>query len=179
MGQKHRDQKVLDCIPIYLEGRVANLEQYMWINDVLITGLKIKPRLYAKLSPRTESWTLDSVEQQVTFYSPKELSWIDLDACHTLHIWNSSDRPAVILQFTNRQYMKALLKQDRKQNGADVFINTHLAKRNVDTARKSLQLKKQRKIRNSLTSNPKVSVNGTAEEAKVISSKNFAELDKF
>lgn len=33
----------------YLEYRVAELEQYTRINDVVITGLQVKPRSYARV----------------------------------------------------------------------------------------------------------------------------------
>ncbi|KAJ8401986.1 hypothetical protein AAFF_G00372210, partial [Aldrovandia affinis] len=32
----------------YLENRVADLEQYTRMNDIIVTGLRIKPRSYAK-----------------------------------------------------------------------------------------------------------------------------------
>lgn len=38
-----KDRRVAD-----LESRVAELEQYSRINDVIVTGLRIKPRSYAR-----------------------------------------------------------------------------------------------------------------------------------
>ncbi|KAK7939950.1 hypothetical protein WMY93_003276 [Mugilogobius chulae] len=59
-----------------LEGRIADLEQYSRINDVVITGLDIKPRSYARAAASQGEPTqpdLDSTENQViTFLNSKD-----------------------------------------------------------------------------------------------------------
>ena len=75
----------------YLENRVSDLEQYSRMNDVIITGLKIKPRSYSHAltkDKRVESPDHEeSTEEQVTaFLIVKNIS-IDkrnIEACHTL-----------------------------------------------------------------------------------------------
>ncbi|CAJ1079909.1 hypothetical protein NQZ68_021763 [Xyrichtys novacula] len=86
----------------YLEGRVADLEQYTQVNDVIITGLKIKPRSYARAVTKDGGEEpgepdADSAEQQVAdFLKSKgvELDCKYIEACHPLHRRNG---PAVIL----------------------------------------------------------------------------------
>ncbi|KAL7394751.1 hypothetical protein ABVT39_003443 [Epinephelus coioides] len=173
----------------YLESRVADLEQYSRINDAIVTGLKINPRSYARAVATDnggEPGELDanSMEKQVAdFLQSKgiELDCSIIEACHPLPRRNASNRPAVILRFANRKHKIALLKQGRKLKGTDVFINEHLAKHNADIARRTRQLKKQRKIQNTWTSNCKVFIklNGAPEEAKVICIRNIMDLDKF
>lgn len=57
---------------VYLESRVAELEQYTSISDVIITGLRIKPRSYAHVV------TVDNGGDQVfnrwlPFFNPRGL----------------------------------------------------------------------------------------------------------
>lgn len=169
-----------------LEQRVDELEQYSRINDVIIAGIKIRPRSYARaVNPDSELSELDtqSVEQQVaSFFESKgiELDLEDIEACHPLPTRNLRP-PAVILRFTNRKKKISLLKQGRKLKGTDVYINEHLTKRNADIARKARQLKKQRKIQQTWVSNCKIFIklNGTPEEAKVLVVRNLNDLDKY
>ncbi|KAJ8385436.1 hypothetical protein AAFF_G00188880 [Aldrovandia affinis] len=40
---------------VYLENRVSDLEQYSWMNDVIISGLVIRPRNYLRAVKGTRS----------------------------------------------------------------------------------------------------------------------------
>lgn len=74
----------------YLESRVADLEQYTRVNDVIITGLQVKPRSYARaVTPdggkMTAKMDVNSTEQQaVAFLQSKgvELNGDTIEACH-------------------------------------------------------------------------------------------------
>lgn len=75
----------------FLEAHVSDLEQYTRMNDVLITGLKIKPRSYAHAvngEMRDESADRDdSTEAQVTaFLHDKNMSINrhNIEACHII-----------------------------------------------------------------------------------------------
>lgn len=95
----------------YLENRVADLEQYTRMNDVIITGLRIKPRSYARAvaadnvgGPGEED--VNSTEHQVvTFLRSKgvEVDYNNIEACHPLPRKNDSDKPAIIVRFANRK----------------------------------------------------------------------------
>ncbi|KAL4006238.1 SH2 domain protein 2A [Sarotherodon galilaeus] len=173
----------------YLENRVADLEQYTRINDVIITGLRIKPRSYARAvaadnvgGPGEED--VNSTELQVVIFLRSkgvEVDYNNIEACHPLPRKNDSDKPAIIVRFANRKHKTALLKQGKKLKGSDVFMNEHLTKRNADIARKARYLKKQGKIQNTWTTNCKVFIklNGTPEQAKVLVIRNMEELDKY
>lgn len=91
---------------VYLERRVAELEQYTRVNDVIVTGLRIKPQSYARAvtadsrgEPREQDTS--SVEQQVAaFLQPKgiELDSNNIEACHPLPRRNDKDNPAIIMR---------------------------------------------------------------------------------
>lgn len=173
----------------YLENRVADLEQYTRMNDVIITGLRIKPRSYARAvaadnvgRPGEEDGNSTEL-QVVTFLRSKgvEVDYNNIEACHPLPRKNDSDKPAIIVRFANRKHKTALLKQGKKLKGSDVFMNEHLIKRNADIARKARYLKKQGKIQNTWTTNCKVFIklNGTPEQAKVLVIRNMEELGKY
>lgn len=160
---------------------------YSRVNDVVVTGIKIRPRSYARAvaEPSGEPSDLEtsSVEQQVAAYLQGkgiELDLEHIEACHPLPT-RTGRPPAIIMRFTNRKKKTALLKQGRKLKGTDVFINEHLTRRNSDIARKARQLKKQGKIQHTWTNNCKIFIklNGTPEDAKVLVVRNIEDLDKY
>ena len=171
-----------------LEACVSDLEQYTRMNDVLITGLKIKPRSYAhalKGDVQAESVDHDdSTEAQVTaFLHDKNISINrhNIEACHIILSRNQSDNHIVIVRFPNRKHKIDLLRQGRKLKGTNVYINEHLTKMNADIARKARFLKKQGKIQATWSSNCKVFVklNGPPEQARVMCIRSIEQLDKF
>lgn len=173
----------------YLESRVADLEQYTRINDIVITGLPIKPRSYARAvsagSEGEPGCELDasSTEQQVAAFLQSKgiaLDYNQVEACHPLPRRNNNDKPAVILRFVNRKYKVALLKQGKMLKGTDVYINEHLTKTNADIARKARYLRRLKKIQSTWTRNCKIFIklNGSPEEAKVLMVRSIEELEK-
>ncbi|MEQ2218812.1 hypothetical protein XENOCAPTIV_008504 [Xenoophorus captivus] len=173
-----------------LENRVADLEQYTRMNEVIITGLHVRPHSYAsavagpcpagELSPRVT----ESTEEQVASFLLSKGIRLDCDsveACHPLPRRGNNDRLAIIMRFSNRKHKSALLKQGRLLKGSDVFINEHLTKKNGDIARKARFLRRQKKIRSTWTTNCKVFIKliGTPEEAKVLVVRDITELDKY
>lgn len=179
-----KEQRILE-----LERRVDELEQYTRINDVIITGIKIKPRSYARAVGATENGgepselETRSVEQQVASFLQNRGIEMDLDtieACHPLPTRNTRP-PAVIMRFTNRKKKVALLKQGSKLKGTDVYINEHLTKRNADIAKKARQLKKQGKIQHTWVNNCKIFIklNGTPEQAQVLVVRSMQDLVKY
>lgn len=170
-----------------LERRVDDLEQYTRINDVVITGLKIRPRSYARAVATDGGEPSDeetrSVEQQVASYLRTKGIEMDLEhieACHPLPT-RSERPPAVILRFISRKNKMALLKQGRKLKGTNVYMNEHLTKRNADIARRARLLKRQSKIQHTWVTNGKIFIklNGSPEEAKVVVVRNAEDLDKY
>lgn len=174
---------------VELENRVADLEQYSRINDVIVTGLRIKPRSYARAVTTDnggEPGEQDdrSAEQQVAavFHSKGiEVDLNNIEACHPLPRKSDGKTSTIIMRFVNRKHKSALLKQGRKLKGTNVFINEHLTKRNSDIARKARILKKQGKIQSTWTSNCKVLIklNGTPEHVKIVVIRNMEELDRY
>lgn len=172
-----------------LERRVEELEQYSRINDVVITGLNIRPRSYAKAvtssevdEPREQEES--SAESQVVTFLQSKGIHLDseyIEACHPLPRRSSNDTTTVIMRFANRKHKIALLRQGKLLKGTNVYINDHLIKKNGDIAKKARFLKKQGKIQRTWVFNCKIYIklNGTPEEAKVLVVKSMADLDKF
>lgn len=177
-----RDKKITE-----LEKKVEDLEQYSRINDVIVTGIKIKPRSYAHAvtSGNNEEPGLreeNSTEQQVaSFFASKNihLDVNTIDACHPLPTKNNM--PAVFLRFASRKNKVALMKQGKKLKGTNVYLNDHLIKRNADIAKKARIMRKQDKIQNTWVMNCKVYIKlkGTPEEAKVVIIRDIEELKKY
>ena len=171
-----------------LETRVSDLEQYTRRNDVIITGLVIKPRSYAwalngDASVADSAGHDDSAEAQVTAFLHDKQIAIDrrnIEACHIIPSKNLKDKHVVIARFANRKYKIDLLRQGRRLKGTNVYINEHLTKKNADIARQARVMKKQGKIQATWTSNCKVFVklNGIPEQAKVLCIWSIDQLEK-
>lgn len=169
-----------------LERRVDDLEQYSRINDVIISGIQIKPRSYARAVVGDDGEPGEqetrSVEQQVAADLQSrgiELDLEHIEACHPLR--QNSDKSIIIMRFANRRNKTALMKQRNKLKGSKVFINEHLTKKNADIAKKARYLKKQQRIQDTWVTNCKIFVklNGTSEGAKVLVVRSIEELDRF
>ena len=178
-----RDNKIEE-----LEKRLDEVEQYTRMEDVIISGLKVKPRTYARAAapnPEGNDEEQPSVEKQVIdFLKSKEIV-VDpsgIAACHTLPSKDRKANPVIIMRFANRRNKELLLKEGKKLKGTDVYINEHLTKKNADIAREARSLKKNKKIQGTWTRSCKVLIklNGeTAEEAKIIVVRDAKELDKY
>lgn len=179
-----KDKKIM-----MLENRIDDLEQYSRINDVIITGLKTKPRSYARALTASNGVELndqdeESVEQQViTFLNSKGviLDKDSIEACHSLPQRNKQTKPTIIISFANRKHKTGLLKQGKMLRGTDVFLNEHLTKKNAMLAREARLLRKQKKILSTWSNNCKVFVktNGTPEESKVVLIRSMEDLEKY
>uniref|UniRef100_A0A1A8UJK6 Uncharacterized protein n=1 Tax=Nothobranchius furzeri TaxID=105023 RepID=A0A1A8UJK6_NOTFU len=172
-----------------LQKRVDELEQYSRINDVVITGVDIKPRSYARAVANnngeepTET-DMNHVERQVTtFFHSKgiEISENNIEACHVLSSRNRKGKVSVLMRFVSRKMKNSLLKQAKKLKGSEVYVNEHLTKYNAEIAKKARFLRKQKKIQGTWTANCKIFVklNGTPEEAKILVIKSLEDLDQF
>ncbi len=171
----------------FLENRVSDLKQYSRMNDVIITGLTIKPQSYSKalkgVQQEDSAEHDDSTEAQVTtFLHDNDISVNrdDIEACHTIPTKDQRVKHVVIVRFANRKNKTDLLKQGRKLKGTNVYINEHLTKANADLAKQARFLKKKGKIQSTWTANCKVFVklNGSPEQAKVICIRSTEQLDK-
>lgn len=143
----------------HLENRVADLEQYTRMNDVIVTGLQVKPRSYARVVNNNSGGEHDELdmrsreEQVAAFLESKgiHLDTDNMEACHPLSRRSATDKPAVILRFINRKHKMTPLKQGKKLKGANVFMNDHLTKNKAEIARRAQYVKKLRKIANTWT----------------------------
>jgi len=174
-----------------LEKRIDNLEQYSRMEDVIITGLIIKPRSYARaavegrnISEDAQLEDLQTLEEQVlNFLAEKDVN-LDpnaITACHTLPRRNKAS-PAIILRFANRKQKTELMRQGKKLKGTSVYLNDHLTKKAAGIAREARILKKNGKIKATWTRNCKIFIqlNGrTPEQAKVILVREMKDLDQF
>ena len=184
---KERDLKIAE-----LEKRLDDVEQYTRMEDVIISGLKVKPRSYARAAaadgtvsedaPLEEQQTLEM--QVIAFFNDNDIvvDQHNIAACHTLPSKDRNVKPAIIMRFANRKYKDLLLKQGKKLKGTDVYINEHLTKKNGDIAKQARFLRKQKKIQSTWTRNCKVMIklNGdTPEVAKVLTVRDIKELDTY
>lgn len=173
-----------------LENRLADLEQYSRINDVMITGLEIRPRSYSQAVTGSRTDTNSdhegtTEEQVITFLQSKDIDIEkeNIEACHTLPVKNQRGKTVkspIIIRFTNRKHKIDLLKQGKNLKGTSVFINEHLTKKNADIAKKARSLKKQNKIQATWTMNCKVFIKtkNAPENARGLWIRSLEQLDK-
>lgn len=106
-----------------LESRVADLEQYSHMTEVIINGMEAKPRSYVKAvtadSGEPTGGDLESMEQQViTFLSSKgkSVNSKNIEACYPLQRKNQNEKLAVIIGFFSRKQNKTLLYCSRAES---------------------------------------------------------------
>ena len=175
-----------------LERRISELEQYSRIDDVIITGLKVRPRSYAKAVAEGGEVSEDApAEDQVTlemqvleFFEKKNINIeaSSISACHTLPRKDKTASPAIIMRFVSRVHKTALMMQGKKLKGTQVYVNEHLTKRNAEIAKEARILRKNGKIKSTWTRNCKVLVrlNGTTpEEAKTVTVRDLKDLEAY
>ena len=189
MRQMSKSNKEKDEIIEGLDRRVDELEQTTRMGDVVINGLEIKPRSYARAvdtAPGAEEpVTVRSIEAQVTQFLISKDIQIDANniaACYTIRRRDEPTKPTVIVTFANRRHKTALLQQGRKLRGTNVYMNDNLTKRNAEIARVARYLKKQKKIESTWSYNCKVFIklNGTNTEGpKTLMVKDVEDLDEY
>ena len=179
---QEKDQKIEA-----LEKRVDEMVQLARLDDVIISGLKVKPFSYARSvanSPGedTPPDELATIERQVVdFFKSKEIV-VDQDKISVCYILPSKDRkanPVILLRFANRKQKDQLLRQGRKLKGSDVYINEHLTKKNAEIAREARMLKKQKKIQGTWSKNGKVLVKPEGDSAKITWVRDLKELEHY
>ena len=148
-----KDEKIRN-----LEDRVHDLEQYTRKDDLIITGLRVKHRTYARAADTDEGQTGDTApeaklntleDQVVSFFDSKEID-INRDsvsACHLLGKGFQGQPPKIILRFTSRKEKTNLLKQGRKLRDTGVYMNEHLTHRNATLAKHARFLRGEKKIK--------------------------------
>lgn len=150
---------------VLLENRVAELEQQSRMNDLIITGLKIKPSSFAQAVKGTGednegNHDITTEEQVVSFLRSKhiDIDKSNIEVCHLLSSKNADKSviPPVMIRLKNRKHKIDLLKQGRKLKDTHVYMNENLTKRNAGIARRARQLRKQGHIESTWTMNCKV-----------------------
>ena len=168
-----------------LEDRVDELEQYTRKDDLIITGLKVKHRSYARAAsgdgdeaggaaPPSE---LNQLECKVVeFFESKDMQ-VNQDYISTCHVLGKGDRenpPKIIVRFSNRKEKVRLLRQGRKLKDTGVYINEHLTRKNVQIAKHARKLRKDKEVNDTWTRNCIVFVKLTdLSVRKVLSAQDF------
>lgn len=177
-----------------LEAMNHDMDQNARMKDVIISGLVIKPRSYARAvdqrrdvdEPNQGEDVAGTVKEQVVeFFRSKDINLNPdaVDACFVLPRRGSAARAAttVMLKFCNLDGKNNLLSQRKKLHGSSVFVNDNLTRKNAEIAWKARCLKKDGKIEGTWVRNCKVFIktNGSPEESRVLSVKEEEELEQF
>ena len=90
-------------------------------------------------------------------------------------------KPVIVVRFVNGKHKTEMLQQAKRLKGSDVYINVHLTKKNADITRHACIPRKEKKIQATWTRNGKVLIrlNGTPEEAKVVTVREMKDLDQY
>ena len=160
-----------------LQTRVQDLEQYTRMDDLVINGLTIPHRSFARVARNAQSDDQNdsapveeqhSLEEKVVEFLNNHAIPIDskdISACHTLGKGGRSGIKPIVLRFVNRKTKIDILRKAKatqnlkdEKTGEYVYINEHLAKANAVIARQARMLKKQGKIVATWTRNCKIFV---------------------
>ena len=185
---KEKDVKISE-----LENRVDDLEQYTRMDDLIINGLTVRHRSYARaVSHSNDVETnntafeeqIDSVEDQLLGFLGSQGIAIDkteISACHVLKTKDPTNKPPIIIRLISRKSKINILKNGRKLKGTNVYVNEHLSRKNANISALARQLKRRNRIHSTFTRNCKVFVktNGAPGVSRVVLIKDKSELDKF
>ena len=183
---KKKDEQIVD-----LENRLHDVEQYSRKDDIIITGLEIKHKTYARVvetnmknftaevdenAPDVEKKTLEN--QVINFLNDNglDMNENEISACHNLN--KKKKIPDIILRFVSRKTKVILLKNGKKLKGTNVYMNDHLTSRNAETASLARQMKREKKIETTWVRNCNVFIKTKGDEKiKIIRDKS--ELSQF
>ena len=172
-------------------GEMQTLQQMARINDVIITGLDIKPRSYAAAAAvatedgnedKEEPEKVGSMESQIKdFLNERDIVFDteDIETCYFLSKKGPKGPRTILMRFANRKKKIELMRQRKKLIETKVFLNEHLTQQNAEIAMQARKARREKKIDNTWTSNCKIFIklNGeTPNEAKVILIKTMEEL---
>ena len=160
------------------------MEQQERANDVIITGIKVKHRSYARAVQSREGEGEDdldrnSTEEQVVASLKNygvQLNEANISTCYTISRRGSSDK-VIVLKFLSRKFKTELLKQGRKLKGSNIYLNEHLTKSNATISRRARELRKAGKITNTWTNDCRIFIKLNGPEEKIVNVKNIQELD--
>ena len=182
-----------------LENRVDELEQYSRREDLVISGIELKNRSYARVTrtgqndDKNEGGPIEeqeSVETQVINEFAKRdvlLKSEDISACHTLGKKEPGKTNPIVIRFVSRKTKIDILRNSKKlkdpqnESWPKIYVNEHLTKLNASIARKARFLRKQQKIVSTWTRNCTVFIkyNIDIEHTRIMAVKSIDDLNKF
>ena len=182
-----------------LENRVHELEQYSRREDLVISGIEIKNRSYARVARTGQNddnnegapiEEQESVETQVINEFAKRnvmLKSEDISACHTLGRREPGKTNPIVIRFVSRKMKIDILRNSKKLKEPEnetlpkIYVNEHLTKLNASIARKARFLRKQQKIVSTWTRNCTVFIKHYIdnEHTRIMAVRSIDELDRF
>ena len=108
------ENKKKDEVINKLSGRVDELEQYTRRDDVIISGLNLKPKSYSDVTKSNEDESnadstpkvMQSTESQVLSFLNEngvKLEESEVSACHPLYTKDKSKPPLIVVRFVSRK----------------------------------------------------------------------------
>ena len=184
---RRRDDKVIS-----LEHRVSDLEQYVRMDNLVVSGIDCSHRSYARVAgtansadqnehaPMKEQETLEQIVVKKLSENNIPITHTDISACYTLGKHHSG-KSNIIIKLVNRKSKSVILRSARNLQGTNIYINEHLTKHNADLAREARQLRKSGAIESTWTRNCKVFIkfNLDGEHSKIAAISSLDELQKF
>ena len=141
--QKENEMK--DIMIKTLENRIDDLEQYSKMDNVIISGLNVQYRTYARTASNLpiDNYSVQeagTLEENVLAFLNKHnipIEKSDVSICHPLKSKGSNS--VILLKCSNRKAKLDVMKNAKKLKGSNVYINEHLTKRNSDLAYKAIK----------------------------------------
>ena len=152
---RQKDERI-----VCLENRLDALEQYTRMDDLVVSGLALKHRTYARAAaaddpsqqhehaPQQENIALE--DQVIDFFNQNDIPIAkeDISACHTLPAKDAKSTKPIILRLTTRKAKINILRNAKnlKTNNHEVYINEHLTMKNANVAKQARALRASGKL---------------------------------
>ena len=180
-------------VMVQLQARIDDLEQYTRSEDIIISGLNVQNRSYARVATATEERGDDAVEEENLALEEKVINFMaskninirpeQVSACHFLGGPGRDNTKKIIVRFVNRKDKVTVLKAGRNLRGSNVYVNEHLTTKNARLARIARHLKKRENITQTWTRNGRVfvkwksSINHQESVTKITNDDDFLKCD--
>ena len=176
-----------------LQARVDDLEQYTRSEDLIITGLRVQGRTYAKAATDTEETNESAPEvenhnvekQVIDFMTSANIPMHEetISACHFLGGPDKNGIKKIVVRFINRKHKVEVLKRWKNLENTKVFVNEHLTQKNAKLARIARFLKKNKLLIQTWTRNGRVfakwksTINEQDSVTRIVDEDSFLKCD--
>ena len=193
-----KEIKEKDEVISVLSKRVDDLEQYSKRQNIVINGLNVEHKSYARSvqcdqvnddehAPDDEKLKLETRVLNFLNENVTNVDSSEIEACHTIPSKFKGPKP-IVVRFVNRKSktrimknLKAVIENNKKPTTKEkIYINDHLTKKNSELAACARKLRQQKKVEGTFVRNCVVHIKlrgESPETSRLVQVKDFTDFE--